>query len=186
MKLSSVSRRGFLETVSMVGAAAVWSANFSKASGAEKMPEVTSRIFVCAICGHVEFGNAPDACPVCHADKEKFQLNDALFMDSQKKFANAGDKHLPVIEATAKSPLVTEQPAIAMQTKIGSVIHPMEKGHHIRFIDCYIDDVYVSRLLLTLNSHPTAGINIRKSGTRVRAVILCTLHGYWQNEATVA
>ncbi len=29
-------------------------------------------IYLCPICGHVEFGQAPDACPVCNVKKEKF------------------------------------------------------------------------------------------------------------------
>ncbi len=29
-------------------------------------------IYLCPICGHIEFGNAPDACPICGAKGEKF------------------------------------------------------------------------------------------------------------------
>ena len=29
-------------------------------------------IYLCPICGHVEFGQAPDSCPICGAKAEKF------------------------------------------------------------------------------------------------------------------
>ena len=28
--------------------------------------------YLCPICGHIEFGKAPDACPICGTKKEKF------------------------------------------------------------------------------------------------------------------
>ena len=31
-----------------------------------------SDIYLCPICGHVEFGSAPDACPICSTKGEKF------------------------------------------------------------------------------------------------------------------
>jgi len=31
-----------------------------------------SDIYLCPICGHVEFGTPPDACPICGAKAEKF------------------------------------------------------------------------------------------------------------------
>lgn len=32
----------------------------------------TAGIYVCAICGHTEIGEAPDRCPVCNAKGEKY------------------------------------------------------------------------------------------------------------------
>jgi len=31
-----------------------------------------TKIYLCPICGHIEFNEAPDQCPVCGAKKEKF------------------------------------------------------------------------------------------------------------------
>jgi rubrerythrin len=28
--------------------------------------------YLCSVCGHIEFGRAPDTCPICGAKKEKF------------------------------------------------------------------------------------------------------------------
>ena len=29
-------------------------------------------IYLCPVCGHIEFGSAPDACPICMTKKERF------------------------------------------------------------------------------------------------------------------
>ena len=186
MHQTPLTRRTFLETASLAGIAVASSLHSVTAATREKMPPIKKAIYVCSICGHVEFGTAPDACPICHAPKEKFGHDDTIFTEAEKKFGTAEDKHLPVITASSKSKVVMEKPSISAYAKIGSVIHPMEKDHHIRFIDCYIDDAHVSRLLLTLNNHPTAGLEIKKPGKKVRFVIQCNLHGYWQNEITVS
>jgi desulfoferrodoxin-like iron-binding protein len=186
MEQKQVNRREFFQTASIAGITVLTAGSIFKSTGAKTPPAVKKGIFICSVCGHIEFGSAPDACPVCHSAKDKFKRNDTIFTDTQVKFKDVDDKHTPVVRATGKSTLVTEKPSIEVAAKIGSVIHPMEESHHIRFIDSYIDDVYVSRLLLTLHNHPTVGNNIKTPGSRVRIVILCNLHGYWQSEAKVA
>ena len=31
-----------------------------------------TKFFLCPVCGHIEFGNAPDACPICGTPKTRF------------------------------------------------------------------------------------------------------------------
>lgn len=31
-----------------------------------------STFYLCPVCGHIEFGAAPDSCPICNASKQKF------------------------------------------------------------------------------------------------------------------
>ena len=47
---------------------------YSKALAAVKAGKdlEAGRIFVCPVCGHTVIGQAPDECPVCSADGEKF------------------------------------------------------------------------------------------------------------------
>jgi len=47
---------------------------YSKALAAAKAGKdlETGRVFVCPVCGHTVIGQAPDECPVCSADGEKF------------------------------------------------------------------------------------------------------------------
>ena len=42
-------------------------------------------LFICQVCGHVSFTGLPEACPVCHAAKEKFSQNDNVFKEKGKK-----------------------------------------------------------------------------------------------------
>jgi len=185
MEQTQVTRRDFLQTVSMAGIAALAAGGMAGSVMSENAAVSKKGIFICEVCGHIEFNSAPEACPICHAGKEKFERNDTVFSDAELKFKTATDKHVPVVTARKKSTLVTEAASIAVTAKIGSTIHPMEEAHYIRFIDCYIDDVYVSRLSLTLRNHPTVGIDIKAPGNKVRVVVLCNLHSYWQAESTV-
>jgi desulfoferrodoxin-like iron-binding protein len=185
MENANIARREFLQTAAAAGAVAL-SAGIFGARAAENPQKVKKAIYVCQICGHVEFGTAPENCPICYASKEKFALNDALFSDAELKFKDAAAKHIPVVIAKKKSALITEEPSISVQTRIGKTLHPTLGEHHIRFIDCYIDDVYAGRMLLSLQNHPAAGFEIKTPGSTVRIVALCTLHSYWQAEATVS
>lgn len=183
MNQTTSDRREFLQTAAAAGVVALSAGTLFGVRGAENGSAPKKRIYVCLVCGHVEFGTAPENCPICHAPKDKFEMNDALFSDAEMKYKAATDKHVPVIIARKKSPIVTEEASISVMAKIGKMIHPTTEEHHIRFIDCYIDDVYTGRVLQTLHLHPTAGFDIRTPGSKVRIVILCTLHGYWQSEA---
>lgn len=40
------------------------------ASKGEDLP--VSEFYLCPVCGHIEFGKAPDACPICRAKAERF------------------------------------------------------------------------------------------------------------------
>jgi desulfoferrodoxin-like iron-binding protein len=183
MDSTNVKRREFLQTAGAAGVVALSAASLFNVQSAETALKPKKMIYVCQICGHVEFGTAPENCPICHAPKDKFEMNDALFTDAETKFKTATDKHVPVIIAKKKSPIVTEEASISAMAKIGTIIHPTTAEHHIRFIDCYIDDVYAGRSMQTLHLHPTANFDIKTPGSTVRIVALCTLHGYWQSEA---
>jgi superoxide reductase len=185
MEQQQINRREFLQSASVAGMAALSFGSTFKALAAETVTSAKMGIFICSVCGHVEFGSAPEVCPVCHSPRDKFHRNDTVFTDDEAKYKDAAAKHMPVVIAKKKSTLVPEAPSIAVETRIGKLLHPMEEAHHIQFIDGYIDDRYVSRLSLTLGTHPTAGINIKTPGNNVRIVALCNLHGYWQTETMV-
>jgi desulfoferrodoxin-like iron-binding protein len=138
------------------------------------------------MCGHIELGMAPENCPVCHAPKEKFTQNDKVFSEAQATYKDAAISHNPEIVVKKKSVLVSEMPAYEFEVKIGKKLHPMEEQHHIRFIDCYVDDKYFSRILLTLGSLPVVTFYTKAAGATVRAVEVCTVHGYWQTESSIA
>lgn len=178
-------RRAFLQTV-VAGAAIAATAGVVPVGAESTMPSMKKGIFVCSVCGHVEFGEAPDACPVCHSPKEKFEQNDTVFSDAAAKDAHLTDKHTPILTVRKKSMLIPEAPAKEVLVRIGEKIHPMNEDHHIKFIDCYIDDKHVTRIMLTPGVYAAAQFELQTPGSRVRIVHLCNLHGYWQAEASLA
>jgi superoxide reductase len=184
MQNQSISRRAFLE-VSAVGAAIVASGALLRTSAADSKEEKAMKLFVCSVCGHVEFGSAPDACPVCHASKEKFNQNDDLFTDAASADKGGEAAHTPDVSIVKHSKLIKEQPVKEVIVRVGKVLHPMEDAHHIQWIDCYVDDHYVSRIFLTPGVNPAVNYYPKMNGSKVRIVEHCNLHGHWQAEQSL-
>lgn len=142
-------------------------------------------LFVCKACGHVEFGEAPDSCPTCGAAKGAFKPDDNLFIESQEKSKEAAVKHIPSVKVVKECKLIPEESCVDVIVRIGETLHPMTQEHAIQFIDCYVDDRYVSRMLLTPGVNPSAVFHLRAEGSKVRIVENCNLHGHWQAEAEI-
>lgn len=140
-------------------------------------------IFICKVCGHLEFGAAPDACPVCHVPKENFSQNDNIFTESAKNSPEGAGKHTPSILIKKDCGLIPDVGCVDVHVRVGEVLHPMEAAHYIVFIDCYIDDSYVGRASLTPGLNGAAAFHLKESGKKVRVVECCNLHGHWQAEA---
>jgi len=143
-------------------------------------------IFICTVCGYLEFKPVTDKCPVCLAPKEKFSRNDRLFEESEAKSKEAAVKHIPSIIVNKKIGLIPEQSCTDVIVRIGKVLHPMEEKHYIVFMDCYVDDAYVARMMLTPGVSPAGCFHLKKTGAKVRIVENCNIHGYWQAEASIA
>jgi desulfoferrodoxin (superoxide reductase-like protein) len=139
-------------------------------------------IFICSMCGHIEFGNLPDTCPVCMSPKEKYVQNDKVFIESEEKSKEAAIKHIPSVTINKECKLIPELSCVDIIVRIGKALHPMEAAHYIRFIDCYVDDRYVSRVMLTPGVFAGGCFHLKTKGTTVKIVENCTLHGYWQME----
>jgi len=183
MEQKPVTRRDFIQTAAVAGAAVLTAGNVFNVLGKSEASSAKTRIFICSVCGHVEFGGAPENCPICHAPKEKFEQNDTVFSDAEAKGKELTVSHTPVLVAKKKSTLISEVPCLEITVRIGKKLHPMEEAHHIRFIDCYVDDKHVSRNMLTLGSYAAGTFQVKAAGTKVRVVHVCNLHGYWQAEA---
>jgi desulfoferrodoxin (superoxide reductase-like protein) len=185
LEQSNVSRREFLGAAA-IGAAVMAAGPVFEVVGKEEAMPMAKDIYVCGVCGHVEFGMAPENCPVCHAPKEKFTDNNTVFADAISNYKDAGISHTPAITVKKKSGLIPETPAYEIEVRIGKKLHPMEEAHRIAFIDCYVDDKYFSRMMLTLGSDPAATFYTKATGAKIRVVELFTVHGHWQAEAKVA
>jgi len=139
-------------------------------------------IYVCSVCGHIEFNATPTTCPVCNSPAEKFNNNDRIFEESAEKSKEAAIKHIPVILVNKKCSIILEDTCVDVVVRIGAILHPMESTHFIQFIDCYVDDKYISRVTLTPGVFAAACYHLKTHGTKVTIVENCTIHGYWKKE----
>ena len=141
------------------------------------------KIYLCKVCGHVEFGSAPDNCPVCRVPKENFDQNDNLFKDAAAKSAEGAVKHIPSITVKKDCKVVPEEMCTDVLVRIGETLHPMMEDHLIVFVDCYVDDNYVSRIYFTPKSNPAVIFHLKEGGSKIRIVEFCNKHGHWEAEA---
>lgn len=140
-------------------------------------------IFVCKVCRHVEFGNSPDKCPVCFAVKKEFENNNNVFIDTEKKYKETYIKHVPVIKLIEKNSLIPKRRYTAICVQIGEKRHPMKEKHYIGFIDCYLDDKYISRIVLTPFMKSSVIFYLESKGSKVTIVDSCNIHGHWMKKA---
>jgi desulfoferrodoxin-like iron-binding protein len=116
---------------------------------------------------------------------EKFNRNDNIFKESEEKSREAAPKHIPAITVKKECSLIPDAGCVDVLVVIGQKVHPMEEKHHITFIDCYVDDRYVSRQHLTPSVHAGGLFHLKAAGAKVRIVENCNLHGYWTAEAAI-
>jgi superoxide reductase len=142
-------------------------------------------LFVCGVCGHLEFDHAPQECPVCKSPKEKYSQKDTVFEESSANSKEAAVKHIPAITVNKKCGLIPEIPCTDIIVRIGATLHPMEQKHFIQFVDCYLDQKYITRIAFTPAVSPAACIHIKTPGRTVTIVENCNLHGYWKAESLI-
>ena len=119
------------------------------------------QVYKCNICGNiVEVLHVGGGELVCCG--EPMQLLDAKTSDAGQ------EKHVPVIEAAADG----------VKVKIGSVPHPMEKEHHIEWVEV-ISDGESCRQFLNAGEKPEADFGVK--GKKVSAREYCNVHGLWKS-----
>jgi superoxide reductase len=78
------------------------------------------------------------------------------------------EKHIPVIERNGNEVTV----------KVGSVLHPMEKGHYILFIELIDGDNVLRHDFKEGDSQPV--VKFLVEGKNLKARAYCNLHGFWE------
>jgi superoxide reductase len=118
-------------------------------------------VYKCNVCGNiVKVIHASGGTLVCCGQPMELLV---------EKTADQGkEKHVPVIEKTAKGILV----------KVGSVPHPMEEKHFIQWIEVRDgEQVYVH--YFRPQEKPEAEFPVTNTDVKVRE--LCNVHGLWTN-----
>lgn len=140
------------------------------------------KLFVCQVCGHIEFDAAPANCPVCHAPKEKFREDPQAVNPAEKE---GKEKHVPRILVTDACGLM---PGVCrdVHIQIGSTPHPMVEDHWIQWIDVYVNKAHVARYMLKPALQPAVSVHLKAEhkGT-ITAVESCNKHGKWMAEAAL-
>ena len=142
-------------------------------------------IYVCKVCGHIEFNNSPNRCPICSALKNEFENNNNIFIDSEKRSKESSIKHVPFIKFVEKNGLNQNNKYTNVLVRIGKKLHPMEEKHYIGFIDCYLDDKYISRIMFTPFMKPSGIFHLTRTGSKITIVESCNIHGHWMTEANL-
>jgi len=138
------------------------------------------KYFVCQGCGHVEFGAAPEKCPVCISPGEKYAEDAAAVNPAEKE---GKEKHVPVILVTKECGLIPND-CSDIHIKIGSTPHPMQDDHWIQWIDVYNNKKYIARHMLTPSMEPAVSVHIKRSlAGKLQVIESCNKHGRWTAEA---
>ncbi len=141
------------------------------------------KLFVCQVCGHIEFGGAPEECPVCFAHKDKFAEDANAIKPAEKE---GKEKHVPVIVYAKACGLI---PGVCqdLHVKVGSVPHPMQADHWIQWIDVYLEHKFLGRFIMYPNLQAAVGVHLKSDlkGT-FTAIEHCNIHGTWMAETPIA
>ncbi|MFC1559942.1 desulfoferrodoxin [Candidatus Margulisiibacteriota bacterium] len=120
-------------------------------------------VYKCGICGNiVEVLHGGDGELVC--------CGKPMNLLTENTVDAAKEKHIPVIEKTAKG----------IKVKVGSVPHPMEEKHYIEWIEV-IKNGKALRAFLKPGDKPEAEFAVDIKGVTVRE--FCNLHGLWSAKA---
>ncbi|MBN1411046.1 MAG: hypothetical protein JW969_09380 [Spirochaetales bacterium] len=139
------------------------------------------KLFVCKVCGHIEFGSAPEMCPVCMA--KSFTENPDAIMPAEKE---GKEKHVPVVTTSASCGLIPGE-CKDVFIKVGSVAHPMQDDHWIQWVDLYINKKFAARSQFAPSSIQAATcVHVKKDTTgEVTVIEHCNKHGNWMAKTTL-
>lgn len=142
------------------------------------------KTFVCRVCGHAAFEQAPVDCPVCKAPIENFDNNPkAIHMpEDPSNLSETEKKHIPMIVISKECRLIGGE-CVDVHVKVGEIEHVMESEHSIAFIDFYINQRYQTRVQLRYKRlHPAATLHLRVDTGTLTVVANCNVHGNWMSE----
>lgn len=157
-----MKRREFL-TVAGAGVGTAWATGAVSAQAGEKTPEKRLQVYKCEECGAIVEIIEPGDGSLSHCGKPMKLLEEITA-------GEGAAKHLPVIEKIEGGYKVT----------VGAAAHPMQKAHHITWIDL-IADGKIYRQFLEVGAKPEAVFLIEAKDVSARAE--CNLHGLWRKPA---
>ena len=141
--------------------------------------------FVCKVCQFVSInGSASEKCPVCCAPSTSFEEKEEAIKtpEDENNLTELEKKHIPVITIVKKCGLIPEG-CQDVHVKMGEVQHPMQPEHYIIHIDFYLDNEFISRVILTPEKlNPAAALHLKAKDGKLTVIELCNIHGAWIKE----
>lgn len=148
--------------------------------------------YVCSICHHIVFRQAPFHCPICYASIENFENNpEALNMpEDSENLTETEKKHIPIIDITSDSDSFSER--YAVHVKVGEIEHGMIIEDYITFIDVYIEGANINKRCIGRvglrcdKFKPSVNLYLQNIGKSIVSVISkCSAHGSWMSSAKI-
>lgn len=127
------------------------------------------QIYQCLVCGNiVEIVKEGVGSLIC--------CNQPMHLVPAKTEDEGHEKHVPLIEKTPKGAKV----------KVGSTLHPMEKGHYIKWIELGAGEQKIRQYLIP-GVKPIIEFEIQfdlpvTKEPNLQAREYCSLHGLWQSK----
>ena len=146
------------------------------------------KTYVCQVCGHVAFDQAPVDCPVCKMPIENFEnVPDALRKPLYPENLTEEERtHSPLVRISRQCDAISNKDCIDIQIKVGAIEHEMTSEHFINFIDIYMDRIYVMRAILTpKRAHPLISVCLNVTSGNLSVISNCNLHGNWRTKVTL-
>lgn len=143
------------------------------------------KTFVCGVCGHIEFKEAPVKCLVCGAVKEKFKEDAAAIKSpaNPAELTEGDKKHIPQIVVVKECGLIPGGGCTDVHARVGEIEHVMTAEHFIRCLDFYHDYKFISRIWLSpVVCHPAAALHLAVGTGKLTVVENCNVHGNWMAE----
>ena len=140
------------------------------------------KTYICRVCGHIAFDQAPVDCPVCKMPIENFEsVPEAIKKPSDPENLTDDDKvHTPVVRISRECNAISHNGCIDVHIKVGAIEHEMTSEHFINFIDIYVDKIYIMRALLTpKRAHPLISLCLNVTSGSLAIISNCNVHGNW-------
>lgn len=120
-------------------------------------------LYRCEVCGNiVEVVNEGATSLVC--------CGEPMIKLEAKTEDQGQEKHVPVVEETDSG----------IKVKVGSIEHPMEDGHYIKFIEILLKDRIIRKEL-----KPGQAPEVKYCATKSDVIEVrefCSIHGLWKNK----
>ena len=145
------------------------------------------KTYVCQVCHHIAFDEAPVDCPVCGSAIENFEKDEQAIRApaDPENLTETEKQHLPVLHVN-ECGLDHDDQCTSVFIKVGALEHVMESEHLIEFFDLYMNKKYISRVTFTAKHIlPEASLHMPTASGTLSVIAYCNVHGCWRTKSKI-